>query len=45
VYIPFFVISFLCYDWKPKVQKIFIGSLAGVNVIMLAVFAGILHWI
>ncbi len=45
VYIPFFVISFLCYDWKPKVQKIFIGSLAGVNVVMLAVFAGILHWI
>ncbi len=45
VYIPFFVISFLCYDWKPKVQTIFIGSLAGVNGIMLAVFAGILHWI
>lgn len=45
VYIPFFVISFLCYDWKPKVQKIFIGGLAGVNVVMLAVFAGILHWI
>jgi hypothetical protein len=45
VYIPFFVISFLCYDWKPRVQKIFIGGLAGVNVIMLAVFAGILHWI
>ena len=45
VYIPFFVISFLCFDWKPKVQKIFIGSLAGVNVVMLAVFAGILHWI
>jgi hypothetical protein len=45
VYIPFFAISFLCYDWKPKVQKLFISSLAGVNVIMLVVFAGILHWI
>ncbi len=45
VYIPFFVIAFLCYDWKPKIQRIFIGSLAGVNAILLLVFAGILHWI
>jgi hypothetical protein len=45
VYIPFFVIAFLCYDWKPKVQRIFIGSLAGVNVLLLLVFTGILHWI
>jgi hypothetical protein len=45
VYIPFFVIAFLCYDWKPKVQRIFIGSLAMVNAILLLVFAGILHWI
>lgn len=45
VYIPFFVIAFLCYDWKPKVQRIFIGSLAGVNAILLLVFAGVLHWI
>ena len=45
VYIPFFIIAFLCYDWKPKVQRIFIGSLAGVNAILLLVFAGILHWI
>jgi hypothetical protein len=45
VYIPFFVIAFLCYDWKPKVQRIFIGSLAGVNVILFLAFAGILRWI
>ena len=45
VYIPFFIIAFLCYDWKPKVQRIFIGSLAGVNALLLIVFAGILHWI
>jgi hypothetical protein len=45
IYVPFFVIAFLCYDWKPKIQRIFIGSLAGVNVLLLLVFAGILHWI
>jgi hypothetical protein len=45
VYIPFFVIAFLCYDWKPKIQRIFIGSLAGVNAVLLLVFAGIFHWI
>ncbi|MGL4370100.1 MAG: hypothetical protein ACRCUT_10595 [Spirochaetota bacterium] len=45
VYIPFFVISFFCYDWKPKAQAIFIGSLFLVNAAMLTVFAGILHWI
>ena len=45
VYIPFFIIAFLCYDWKPKVQRIFIGSLAGVNALLLILFAGILHWI
>lgn len=45
VYIPFFVVANLCYDWKPRVQKRFIGTLAGVNVMSLVVFAGILHWI
>lgn len=45
VYIPFFVISFLCYDWRPKVQKTVIGSLFGVDVLMMIVFAGILKWI
>jgi hypothetical protein len=33
------------YDWKPRVQKIVIGSLFAVNAVMLIVFAGILRWI
>ena len=45
VYIPFFVVSMYCYDWKPKTQKTVIGSLFIVNVAMLVVFAGLLHWI
>ena len=45
VYIPFFVISMYCHDWPQKVQKRFIGTLAGINASMLIVFAGILHWI
>ena len=45
VYIPFFVVSMYCYDWKPKIQKTVIGSLFAVNVVMLIVFAGLLHWI
>ena len=45
VYIPFFLVSMYSYDWKPKLQKQVIGGLAGVNAVMLVVFAGILHWI
>ena len=45
VYIPFFVVSMYCYDWKPKIQKTVIGSLFAVNVVLLVVFAGLLHWI
>lgn len=45
VYIPFFVISMYCHDWKPKIQKTVIGGLAGLNALMLIVFAGILNWI
>jgi hypothetical protein len=45
VYIPFFVVSFLCYDWPPRTQKIVIGALAAVDIVALVVFAGILHWI
>jgi hypothetical protein len=45
VYIPFFVVSFLCYDWKPKVQRIFIGALFGIDAAALFVFAGVLGWI
>ena len=45
VYIPFFLISFLCYDWPPKVQRTFILTLAAVDILMLVIFAGVLHWI
>jgi len=45
VYIPFFVVSFLCYDWKPTTQRLVIGILFAVDVVMLVVFAGILKWI
>ena len=36
-YIPFFLAAYLVPDAKPKTQKIFIGSLAGVNAALLAV--------
>lgn len=45
VYIPFFLAAFYCYDWKPRTQAIFISSLAGLDVLMLALFAGVLGWI
>lgn len=45
VYIPFFIISFLCYDWPPRTQKIVISTLAAVDIALLVVFAGILQWI
>jgi len=45
VYIPFFVISMYSYDWKPKTQVRFIGSLFTINALMLIVFWGILKWI
>jgi hypothetical protein len=45
VYIPFFLAAFYCYDWKPALQKKFIGSLLLVNVAALIIFAGILKWI
>jgi hypothetical protein len=45
VYIPFFVVSFLCYDWQPKVQRRVIGGLFALDALMMIVFAGILGWI
>lgn len=45
VYVPFFLAAFYCYDWKPRTQIRFIGALAGLDVVMMIVFAGILHWI
>lgn len=45
VYIPFFLAAFLCYDWKPQTQRIFIGTLFAIDALMLALFAVILKWI
>ena len=45
VYIPFFLVSFYCYDSPPKRQVAVIGSLFALNALLLIVFAGILRWI
>jgi hypothetical protein len=45
VYIPFFVIAMYCYDWKPSVQKAFVGGLFVLNAAMLAIFGAMLGWI
>jgi len=45
VYIPFFLAACYVYYWEPKKQKMFIGSLALVNIVLLIIFAGILGWI
>ncbi len=45
VYIPFFAAAFYSYDWRPRTQILFIGTLAAVNALALVVFAGVLHWI
>jgi hypothetical protein len=44
-YVPFFLMSNFAYDWKPKVQRIVIGSLAGFDLLAMILFAGILKWI
>jgi len=36
-YIPFFLAAFLVPDAKPKTQRIFIGSLAALNILLLCV--------
>ena len=45
VYSPFFLAAFYCYDWKPAIQKRFIGGLFLVNSVAMILFAGILKWI
>lgn len=45
VYVPFFVVSMYCYDWKPRTQVRVIGSLFAVNAAAIILFAGILGWI
>ena len=36
-YIPFFLAAFLVPDAKPKTQRLFIGSLAAINVLLLCI--------
>jgi len=45
VYIPFFLMCNLAYDWKPKTQIRVIGSLVAVDALAMILFAGVLHWI
>ena len=45
VYIPFFLAAFYCYDWKPKKQVTFIGTIFAIDAVMLILFAGLLKWI
>jgi hypothetical protein len=45
VYIPFFLAAFYCYDWQPRKQIVFIGTVAGVDLLAMIIFAGLLHWI
>jgi hypothetical protein len=45
VYIPFFLAAFYAYDWTPRTQKLFIGTLFAINAVSLILFAGIFKWI
>lgn len=44
IYIPFFLAAFLCYDAKPRTNKIFLGLLYALNLIMMLIFIP-LGWI
>mgnify|MGYP001553365634 CR=1 FL=1 len=37
IYIPFFLAAFLCYDAKARTNKIFLGSLYGLNLLLLLI--------
>jgi hypothetical protein len=45
VYVPFFLFSFLCYDWKPRVQRLAIGAIFGIDAAAIVLFALVLRWI
>lgn len=45
VYVPFFLAAFYAYDWGKKTRIRFICGMAGLNIVLLIVFAGILKWI
>ena len=38
VYIPFFLAAFLVPDLTPKTQKLFIGGLAALNILLMCIF-------
>jgi hypothetical protein len=44
IYIPFFLAAFLCYDARARTNKIFLGSLYALNLIMMLAFIP-LGWI
>jgi hypothetical protein len=37
-YIPFFLAAFLIPETKPKTQKLFIGCLAAINILLMCIF-------
>ena len=43
IYIPLFSAACFCYYWNPEKQRLFIGTLGLVNIVLLVVFAGILR--
>lgn len=45
VYVPFFLMANFAYDWKPRVQRLVIGSLFACDALMMLAFAGFLRWI
>ena len=45
VYIPFFLVANFAYDWKPHIQRNVIGTIAGIDIAAMVLFAGILGWI
>jgi len=45
VYIPFFAAACYGHDWQPRIQKLFIGSLFGINAVAFILFGLILGWI
>lgn len=44
IYIPFFLAAFLCYDAQARTNRIFLGSLYGLNLLLLLILIPI-GWI
>jgi hypothetical protein len=45
VYIPFFAAAFYVHDWPRQRQVKIISAFSAIDVALLVIFAGILHWI